>query len=159
MDESPLKKKVALVYMVLGAVLAVVVLAVMAGSMAYADKPQFCGSCHSTQEVYATFNESTHRGITCGDCHLPQQNIVVKMTAKASNGMRHTYHETLRDYPEPILVSGSAKQVVNDNCLRCHSGSTANTHLSAGGDCTSCHRDLVHNERRLAEKKGGVGLE
>ena len=47
MDESPLKKKVALVYMVLGAVLAVVVLAVMAGSMAYADKPQFCGSCHS----------------------------------------------------------------------------------------------------------------
>ena len=115
MDESPLKKKVALVYMVLGAVLAVVVLAVMAGSMAYADKPQFCGSCHSMQEVYATFNESTHRGITCGDCHLPQQNIVVKMTAKASNGMRHTYHETLRDYPEPILVSGSAKQVVNDN--------------------------------------------
>lgn len=25
-------------------------LAVMAGSMAYADKPQFCGVCHSMQE-------------------------------------------------------------------------------------------------------------
>lgn len=159
MREGPLGNKKAWVYMLAGAIVAVIVLVVAAGSMAYADKPQFCGSCHSMQEVYATFKDSTHRGISCGDCHLPQQNLLVKMNAKAMNGMRHTYHETLRDYPQPIMVTGSGKQVIADNCLRCHSGSAANTHLAAGSDCTSCHRDLVHNERRLADRKGGVQLE
>lgn len=125
--------------------------------LAYADKPSFCGSCHSMEWVYNTWAGSNHKQFTCGDCHLPQEALVAKLYVKAENGIRHTYHEVLRDYPEAIKLRGDAVGIVNKNCLRCHASTVGNTPLSVGGQsCIKCHRGIVHGQNM---PRGGVPFE
>lgn len=140
-----------------GAVGAFLAMLAAGGGLAYADKPSFCGSCHSMQHVYSTWQESNHKQFTCGDCHLPQENIGAKLYVKAENGIRHVYHEVLRDYPENIKANATAIGIADKNCLRCHSSTVENTFLGVGGQsCTKCHRGLVHGQTVI---KGGVPLE
>lgn len=135
---------------IIGALLGVTA---FAGGLSYADKPSFCGSCHSMFNVYTTWQDSNHRQFSCGECHLPQENIAAKLYVKGENGMRHTYHEVMRDYPDTIETTETAKKIASANCLRCHASAVRNTSLAAGGqDCTSCHRQLVH--RRILQTKG-----
>lgn len=125
--------------------------------LSYADKPMFCGSCHSMQHVYATWHASSHQEFTCGDCHLPHDNIFYKYYVKGENGMRHTYHEVLRDYPDTIDTTAAANQIANKNCLRCHAYTVSNTALHYGDDdCTRCHRGLPHGR---GSNEGGVKVE
>lgn len=136
-----------------------VIAVIMSASLAYVDQPQFCGSCHSMKEVYATFATSNHKQFTCGDCHLPQQNIAVKLSAKTRSGMSHVYHETLKDYPEPLNVSAEGKLILADNCRRCHSSTIANTRMvTSAVSCTDCHRGLVHEEINFGKNLGKGGL-
>lgn len=125
--------------------------------LSYADSPAFCGSCHSMQHVSATWRESSHQHFTCGDCHLPQDSIAAKLYTKAENGMRHTYHEVLRDYPDTIVFTADAAAIANKNCLRCHAYVVGNTALAHGdGNCLSCHRGLPHGR---GSSKGGMKVE
>lgn len=118
---------------------------IFGAGLSYADKPEFCGSCHSMQHVYATWQNSSHRQFTCGDCHLPHDSLVYKYYVKGENGMRHTYHETIRDYPDAIPFTETAGNIANKNCLRCHAYVVGNTTLAHGDDdCTRCHRGIPH---------------
>jgi len=136
---------------------AIVGMLVFAGGLSYADKPTFCGSCHSMQHVYTTWQASSHQYFTCGDCHLPQDNILAKLYVKGENGMRHTYHEVLRDYPDTIFFTGTANTIVNKNCLRCHAYIVAPTALATGEQsCISCHRNFIHGRGQV---EGGVKVE
>lgn len=124
---------------------------------AYAEKPQFCGSCHSMEQPYATWQASNHKQIYCTECHLPNNGLAAKVVAKAQTGMNDVYHETLRDYPATIAVTAQGKQVLADNCLRCHKSTVENTGMAEGGaDCTKCHRGLVHG---INKGKGGIKVE
>lgn len=128
-----------------------------AAGLSYADKPEFCGSCHSMQHVYKTWGISSHQQFTCGDCHLPHDNIIYKYYVKGENGMRHTYHETIRDYPDTISFTETADKIANQNCLRCHAYVVGNTALSHGGDdCIRCHRGVPHGR---GSDEGGVNVE
>ncbi len=141
----------------LGALAAIVGLAVAGGGIAYADKASFCSSCHSMQHVAATWQVSNHRQFTCGDCHLPQENMVEKLIVKNQTGMNDTYHEFLRDYPDTIRVSAKGRGIIERNCLRCHAYTVANTIMSTGGQsCTKCHRGMIHNQTTVKE---GVPVE
>jgi len=136
---------------------AVIGLLVFGAGLSYADKPSFCGSCHSMQHVYATWQQSSHQHFTCGDCHLPQDSLPAKLYVKGENGMRHTYHEVLRDYPDTIEFTAAAKQIANKNCLRCHAYVVGNTFMAEGsGDCIACHRSLIHGRGQV---EGGVKVE
>lgn len=115
--------------------------------LSYADKPTFCGSCHSMNLVYASWQQSNHKQFSCGDCHLPQNSLISKLYVKGENGMRHTFHETLRDYPVTIAFTAAAKTIADGNCLRCHASTVEETHLSEGEQsCSSCHRGVVHGQ-------------
>ncbi|MDF2876709.1 MAG: NapC/NirT cytochrome c domain protein, partial [Sporomusa sp.] len=121
------------------------------------DKTSFCSSCHSMQHVAATWQVSNHRQFTCGDCHLPQENIVEKMLVKNQTGIHDTYHEFLRDYPDTIRISAKGRAIVERNCLRCHAYTVANTAMAAGGQsCTKCHKGMIHNQLVIKE---GVRVE
>ena len=159
MEPTTEKKSLAIRYGFAGAAIMLVFAVMMSASLAYVDQPQFCGSCHSMREVYATFAASNHKQFTCGDCHLPQQNIAVKLSAKTRSGISHVYHETLKDYPEPLVVSAEGKRILADNCRRCHSSTIQNTTMaSSGKNCTDCHRSLVHEEINFGHKLGKGGL-
>ncbi|MBP2635432.1 MAG: NapC/NirT cytochrome c domain protein [Firmicutes bacterium] len=143
--------------MLIGALAALGGLAIAGGGIAYADKPSFCSSCHSMQYVAATWQESNHRQFSCGECHLPQENIIEKLMVKNQTGMHDTYHELLRDYPDTIRVSAKGRGIIDHNCLRCHAYTVAKTPMSAGGQsCTKCHRGMIHNQIGIKE---GVPVE
>jgi len=159
LEQPPAKNKLAIKYGVAGAIIMLALAVVMSASLAYVDQPQFCGSCHSMNEVYATYSMSNHKQFTCGDCHLPQQNFAVKLTAKTKSGISHVYHETLKDYPEPLTVSAGGRVILADNCRRCHSSTIANTPMAVSGkNCTDCHRGLVHEEINFGKNLGKGGL-
>lgn len=146
----------ALKLVLLGFAGAVLAMAVFGAGFAYADKPSFCGSCHSMEHVTLTWQASNHKQFTCGDCHLPQDSLVSKLYVKGENGMRHTYHEVLRDYPDTISFTAAAADIVNKNCLRCHASTVENTFMAGGGDCRKCHRNLPH---RQYVPTGGIKVE
>lgn len=134
-------------YVFLGFAAAFAAMFFFGAGLSYADKPAFCGSCHSMGHVYRTWQASQHKQFSCGDCHLPQNSLFYKLYVKGENGMRHTYHETLRDYPVTIAFTPSAKVIADGNCLRCHGSTVQQTHLSEPGQsCTTCHRGMVHGQ-------------
>ncbi|GBG57871.1 cytochrome c-type protein NrfH [Sporomusaceae bacterium FL31] len=158
LDKSTFWSANAIKLILLGVVGAVIGMLIFGAGLSYADNPSFCGSCHSMQHVYATWQESNHQSFSCGDCHLPHNNIFAKLYVKGENGMRHTYHEVMRDYPNTIEFTTTAATIANKNCLRCHAYVVGNTALSHGdGDCISCHRGLPHG--RGDTKGGGVKVE
>ena len=157
MDTGQFLNRNALKFMLIGMVVAVVGVLFGVVGYAYADSPQFCGSCHSMTEPHASWQASTHKQLNCTECHLPHQNLVVKLITKGQTGMHDTYHEVLRDYPAAMKVSTHGKEIIEENCLRCHQSTVENTAMIAGGqDCTKCHRGLVHG---IDKGKGGIELE
>jgi cytochrome c nitrite reductase small subunit len=157
LDTSQFLSRNALKLIILGFGAALAAMACAVGGYTMAESPRFCGSCHSMDYVYLTWQESNHKQFECTDCHLPNRNIVTKLIAKAESGSRDVYHETLRDYQPTIMVTQSGRAILADNCLRCHQSVVEDTGMAAGGqDCTKCHRTLVHG-RNLSG--GGVKLE
>jgi len=139
--------------------IAIAVLALVAGTgYVYSDSPEFCGSlCHSMESANTTWLASNHKQFKCTECHLPHNNIVEKMIAKGSTGMTAVYHEVLRDYPDYIVTTAAGRTIVERNCLRCHQSTVENTFMADGdGDCTKCHRGLVHS---IDRSKGGIKVE
>ena len=121
------------------------------------EKSAFCGSCHSMEQSHATWGASNHKQIGCTECHLPHQNMAVKLAAKVQTGINDVYHEVARDYPATIRVSAQGQKIIADNCLRCHQSTVEATGMGAGGqDCTKCHRGLVHGSNK---SKGGIKVE
>lgn len=140
-------------------VLVMVIIAMLAtgAGYAYSDSPEFCGSCHSMKQAHSTWQASSHNRLTCTDCHLPHQNLAIKLITKAQTGTNDTYHEVLRDYPATMGLTPKNKAIVEDNCLRCHQFTVQNTGMAAGGqDCTKCHRGLIHG---INKSKGGIPVE
>lgn len=157
LDTGQYLNRNALKLMAIGCIVTVIGLALAGFGYAQAEKPAFCGSCHSMDQAYATWHMSTHKYIDCTECHLPNNNIAVKMVAKAQTGINDVYHEVMRDYPATIKVSNQGMRTVQDNCLRCHKATVEATGMGAGGqDCTKCHRGLVHGSNM---SKGGIKVE
>lgn len=147
----------ALRLMAIGFAVAVVGMLLSGFGYAYAESPQFCGSCHSMQQAYSTWQASNHQQIACTECHLPNGNLAVKLIAKAQTGINDVYHEVRRDYPATVTVTAQGKGFIADNCLRCHQYTVEKTGMGAGGqDCTKCHRGMVHG---MNKGKGGIKVE
>ena len=118
---------------------------------------RFCGSCHSMKTVHARWQTSNHQQFTCTECHLPNAHIAAKVLYKTRAGLNDLFHETKRDYPAEIGLTGEARRIINGNCVRCHASTIARTQMAQeDGNCLSCHRFLIHG-RGLDE--GGIRLE
>lgn len=118
------------------------------------DDSKTCVNCHIMAPQYATWNHSSHREWTnCNDCHVPHNNVFNKYYFKAKDGLRHATMFTLRLEPQVIFIKEEGKEVVHNNCVRCHSNlleidqKLANiefSHERTDRVCWDCHREVPH---------------
>jgi cytochrome c nitrite reductase small subunit len=109
------------------------------------DDPAACVNCHVMRDNYDAWAVSSHRGLTCNECHVPH-GIITKWLAKAENGYHHSYAFTFADV-QVIRAKEKSRAVVNANCAACHERETFNLAASAGGappSCLACHRGAGH---------------
>ena len=128
----------------------------LSNAIAYlSDKPEACINCHVMTPQYTTWLHSSHRErASCNDCHVPHDNIFKKFWFKANDGLRHAYMFTFRLEPQVIKINDAGKEVMQDNCIRCHerqvsSASIINIDLNKhkqgeGHLCWDCHREVPH---------------
>ena len=119
------------------------------------DAPETCVNCHIMSPQYATWNHSSHREkATCNDCHVPHNNIFNHYYFKAKDGSRHSYMFALRLEPQVIFIHKAGKEVVQNNCIRCHehllngdlrmSDSPEFANHRTDRACWECHRETPH---------------
>ena len=119
------------------------------------DEPEACVNCHIMAPQYATWSHSSHREHAhCNDCHVPHNNFLNKYYFKAKDGLRHATVFTLRNEPQVIFIKEEGAEVVQDNCVRCHSGLLADDrillrtgrfhHYRTERSCVECHREVPH---------------
>ncbi len=119
------------------------------------DDPQTCVNCHVMYPEYASWEKGSHgRVTTCNDCHVPQDNIIRKYMFKASDGFRHASMFTFRMEPQVIRIKDAGRDVVQENCIRCHANYLHPVSLRAIGAgsinddtdrlCWNCHRETPH---------------
>ena len=121
------------------------------------DKPETCVNCHVMTSEYNSWMHSSHREVaTCNSCHVPHDNVLNKYYFKAKDGLYHATVFTLRNEPQVIQMKEASQEVVQQNCIRCHSkqvkdakldGWIAN-HAESRTDrqCWSCHREVPHGK-------------
>ncbi len=125
-------------------------------SMKATDQAQFCGSCHVMYEAVRTHQHSVHAKLDCNECHTPDP-FVSKMTFKSYAGMKDMYRNALGQVYDVIHATDRTKDVVNDNCTRCHAMTTLNVE-TVKPYCTDCHRQVPHlsklpvAQRRVADE-------
>jgi len=119
------------------------------------DKPETCINCHIMVPQYSTWMHSSHREhASCNDCHVPHDNIFNHYYFKAKDGMRHATIFTLRNEPQVIYIHKPGRDVVQQNCIRCHShlitdakvnSMTMDYHnFRSERTCWDCHREVPH---------------
>jgi cytochrome c nitrite reductase small subunit len=110
--------------------------------------PRACVNCHVMNEQYDGWEKSGHRHTaTCVECHLPHAGLA-KWWAKADHGFRHSAAFTLQNWKEPIEITPKDRELVQENCVRCHTAlvhALVETGSDRGGiDCLHCHASAGH---------------
>lgn len=119
------------------------------------DEPGTCVNCHIMAPQYATWQHSSHREVAnCNDCHVPHDYVANKYYFKAKDGLRHATVFTLRAEPDVIFIKEEGKNVVINNCMRCHSElfdhgifsqtKTKQKPVENTRACWDCHRETPH---------------
>lgn len=115
--------------------------------------PATCNNCHVMDNVYESWYHGGHQAwATCNDCHTPHA-LIPKYYVKALSGYHHVSAFLLGNIPTAIRAKDSSKDVVQENCLRCHEATIDNLSWKmsyAGEDqryCFECHRTVAHGER------------
>ena len=113
------------------------------------DDPKACINCHIMNPMYASWQHSSHGRVTvCNDCHVPHDSVVRKYWFKANDGLRHSALFTLRREREVIRAIPESKEVIQANCIRCHSSVLQNAGVNPSHTverpCIECHRAVPH---------------
>ncbi len=134
--------------------------------------PKACINCHVMHTQYATWQHSSHaQRATCVDCHLPQNSLIDKYTAKTRDGWNHAFAFTANTFAQNIAISDNAASRVQKNCIGCHATLTAtlinnqdryhdftNTPQTER-KCWDCHRDVPHGKvRSLSSTPYNLGV-
>jgi cytochrome c nitrite reductase small subunit len=114
--------------------------------------PRACVNCHIMRPQYDAWQLASHHQVAvCVDCHLPSA-FFEKYLAKAENGWRHGEKFTTQNFVEPIVVQSRGREILQENCVRCHGDLVhALTESPATGQkplaCTHCHAGAGHGEK------------
>jgi cytochrome c nitrite reductase small subunit len=113
--------------------------------------PKACVNCHIMQPQYDAWQKASHHtAAVCVDCHLPQ-SFLPKYLAKAENGWRHGERFTTQRFVEPIVVQKEGRRILQENCVRCHSGLVDSIAGTPGSEqelaCVHCHSGVGHGEK------------
>lgn len=121
----------------------------------FSTDPATCANCHVMQPHLDSWQKNVHHNwAKCVDCHLPH-DFIPKMIAKSDNGWRHSKAFTTGDYPDPIRITPRNADILQANCVRCHSDLTWHMVTTPVGtqahadavSCVTCHRDVGHGAR------------
>lgn len=109
------------------------------------DDPVICTNCHIMRENFDSWNVSSHKKVSCGDCHLPHNNYVLKYLAKAKNGIKDVYAFTIKDI-QVLHITKMNLKVLEKNCVRCHEPMTSFINQTSKEKlvCTKCHKGAGH---------------
>jgi nitrate/TMAO reductase-like tetraheme cytochrome c subunit len=121
------------------------------GILSFTNSPAFCSSCHEMAPEYATYTDSSHKQISCVQCHI-KPGFTNMITHKIKSVKEIYYHVT--GVPNPI-VQTEEEAITNQNCLQCHSKNRLVTaskdlkvnhkgHIEQGVPCITCHSGVVH---------------
>ena len=79
--------------------------------------------------------------------------LIPKYAIKAYSGYRHVSAFMLGNIPDAIRARQYSKDIIQENCLRCHettaSGMIENS-MELDRYCYDCHRSVAHGERGIS---------
>ncbi len=134
-----------------------VLMVVMAAAAAwYTSRPVFCNSCHNMEPYYKSWQESSHKDVTCVECHFPP-GLGGKVRGKMLGLVQ------LMKYVTASAGTRPSAEIPDASCLRsgCHESRLLSgrvdfhgipfdhtPHLQEGRrgktlHCTSCHSQIV----------------
>lgn len=122
------------------------ILAFAGGSAALSatDGAEFCASCHVMSEASWTHSKSVHAKQACNECHLPHDGAVGMLVFKAKLGLSDITVNTLSKAPDSIMAAQDMKDVIQQNCVRCHYSTVREVNMTVKPYCTDCHRSVPH---------------
>lgn len=112
--------------------------------------PKACVNCHIMQPQYDAWQKASHHAAAvCVDCHLPR-DFFGKYYTKAENGYRHGKLFTTQTFREPIEIGAAGRDILQENCVRCHESLTDSL-VALDHDnslpCVKCHATAGHGQR------------
>lgn len=117
------------------------------------NNPSTCNNCHVMDYVYEGWYHAGHsEWTTCNDCHTPHA-LVPKYITKAQSGYHHVTAFISGNYPDAIRAKEHSREIVQENCKRCHEATIASIDISQmAGEryCFDCHRAAAHGERGIS---------
>jgi len=121
------------------------------------NNPSTCNNCHVMDDTYEGWYHGGHKQwTTCNDCHTPHA-LIPKYFVKAVSGYHHVTTFLFDEIPVAIRAKESSKDVVQENCKRCHEPTLINldwemmySDLDAERYCFDCHRQVAHGERGVS---------
>lgn len=166
-----------------GALLGIVLVAVVFGGEAALSTEEFCTSCHSMSYPQTELKESTHYGALgvnpgCKDCHIPQgiENFHLAVATHIVDGARELYLELVNDYSTLEKFNERRLEMAHDarmnlkkwdsiTCRTCHKnpappGESAQAEHkkmeTEGATCIDCHQNLVHEEVPMTDLNASI---
>ncbi len=148
------------------AVVAVVGIAVTDFPIYLGDDPTACNNCHVMDAQYEGWIHGTHSTRAhCSDCHAPHDSLIVKYLYKGYAGAKDALFFTLDEIPEPLRARQLTKDIIQRNCIHCHSETVADVvdgQMESGRYCFDCHRSVAHGDRGISllpyQDKGEKGI-
>jgi cytochrome c nitrite reductase small subunit len=117
------------------------------------NNPTTCNNCHVMDAVYESWYHAGHKmWAVCGDCHTPHA-LIPKYIVKAESGYHHVTAFTFGPIPVAIRAKESSREIVQENCIRCHEETVAAMTEGAmplDRYCFDCHRTVAHGERGIS---------
>ncbi|MFO7623915.1 MAG: cytochrome c nitrite reductase small subunit [Anaerolineales bacterium] len=117
------------------------------------NNPTTCNNCHIMDAAYEGWYHAGHKSwTTCSECHTPHA-FIPKYYVKAISGYHHVTAFSFGNIPDAIRAKESSRQVVQDNCVRCHQETVSE--IMAGPQemdryCFDCHRTAAHGSRGVS---------
>jgi cytochrome c nitrite reductase small subunit len=117
----------------------------------FGTEPSACANCHIMQPQFDSWQKGSHHAAAvCIDCHLPT-DFVRKYYVKAENGYRHGKLFTTQTFAEPIFVQQAGREILEENCVRCHGELTreldpGRTDAKHAVSCVRCHSGVGHGD-------------
>ena len=108
------------------------------------DKADFCARCHVMSEQVWTHSLSVHARQDCNECHTPHNDgVVSRLTYKTKVGLTDVVANYMT-VPDRISATATMKDVIQDNCVRCHYETVRQVNMTVKPYCTDCHRAVPH---------------
>lgn len=111
----------------------------------------FCARCHVMKPEYLNqIKGGLHNNLRCIECHLPMDNKIFFYTWKIIDSVKDTIIFYTGLTPEKITISFRNKEIIQNNCIRCHSQMVSKLNLNKR-KCWFCHRKINHQLTGLIE--------